>query len=90
MEASHVDPTWIEAQRKVGWPDMHPEDFCHLCGNPNPLWYVDTRAQWLEATEGWAAITGREGICCPTCFERMFNEGREKKWILRVVMEPLP
>ncbi len=30
------DPTAIAEQRTKGWPDFHPEDFCHRCGHPGP------------------------------------------------------
>lgn len=45
---SVVSPEYIKAQREAGWPDMHPEDYCHRCGNRNPLWYAD-RDDWLTA-----------------------------------------
>lgn len=64
---------WIKAQREEGWPDCHPEDFCHRCGAKNPSWWTD-RETWLAATRSWAAETGREGICCPTCFAEMHEE----------------
>lgn len=69
-EFKNVTPEYIKNQRESGWPDIHPEDFCHRCGNRNPKWYVD-QVVWDEVTEAWAAETGREGICCPTCFIEM-------------------
>jgi hypothetical protein len=30
------DPAEIAAQRNLGWPDFHPEDYCHRCGFPEP------------------------------------------------------
>lgn len=68
-----VDPEWIKEQRTLKWPDMHPEDFCHKCGCPNPDWSAPM-AEWLFATEKWRAETGREGICCPKCFQDMYSE----------------
>lgn len=78
---STVTPEYIKAQREQGWPDIHPEDYCHRCGNRNPLWYAD-RDDWLTATSAWAAETGREGICCPTCFAEMHQQatGRRTIW----------
>lgn len=68
-----VSPEWIRAQRDSGWPDMHPEDYCHRCGAPNMSWFTD-RETWLAATSAWAAETGREGICCPQCLALMHHE----------------
>lgn len=81
---SKVDPDWIKKQREQGWPDMHPEDYCHRCGNVNPSWFT-TRGDWLAATSKWAAETGREGICCPQCFEEMFNEATGSKISLQII-----
>lgn len=79
-----VDPEWIKAQRKQGWPDMHPEDYCHRCGNQNPMWCTD-RDTWLTATEAWATETGREGICCFDCLAQMMPGKPPIWWIV-----PLP
>jgi hypothetical protein len=70
VKPARVTPEYIVAQRELGWPDIHPEDYCHICGSSNPLWVTD-RATWLTATAQWATETGREGICCPSCFARM-------------------
>lgn len=78
-----VTPQHILDQRTAGWPDMHPEDFCHICGTQNMSWAA-TRADWLAATTPWAEATGREGICCPQCFAEMYTEntGTKKTWML--------
>lgn len=78
-----VDPAFIAEQRTLGWPDIHPEDYCHLCGGRNLAWHVD-RELWLVATAKWAAETGREGICCPSCFARMFADatGHDPIWTM--------
>jgi len=83
-EGAHVNPAWIVEQRLAGWPDMHPEGFCHKCGNRNAVWNVDSREAWLAATGAWAAETGREGICCLNCFTQMHEVRTEKKtpWVL--------
>lgn len=54
-----VDPNDIHAQRAAGWPDFHPEDYCHRCGRRNPLWFSP---EWVELTGG------DSGILCPPCF----------------------
>jgi len=79
-----VDPDHITEQRERGWPDMHPEDYCHRCGNRNPLWVAD-RDDWLTATSAWAAETGREGICCPTCFTEMHTNATGRAVVWRLV-----
>lgn len=78
-----VDVAWIEEQRALGWPDMHPEDWCHKCGGRNPKWCASAE-DWKVATAAWAAETGREGICCPACFANMFEQatGESPVWIL--------
>lgn len=79
-----MSPEAIKAQRETGWPDIHPEDFCHRCGTRNMLWCATSREDWLTATEPWAAETGREGICCPQCFAEMHaeNTGVATIWML--------
>ena len=55
-----MTPVEIEEQRRLGWPDFHPEDFCHKCGRPN------IRA-WFSPE--WEALVGsHSGILCPVCF----------------------
>lgn len=83
-----VYPIVIAQQRELGWPDMHPEDFCHLCGLRNPTWFV-SRKDWLIGTAKWAAETGREGICCPRCFQIMYDEATGHTTILKVCVELL-
>lgn len=81
---ARVSPEWIAEQRRLGWPDMHPEDFCHRCGARNPSWATGPWSRWREGTAAWAAETGREGICCPTCFAVMHEESTGKRvlWAL--------
>ncbi len=80
-----VSPDFILAQREAGWPDIHPEDYCHKCGVRNPSWFV-RREQWLCATEAWAEQTGREGICCVGCFAEMFTEATGEKVFCEVIL----
>ena len=83
-----VSPNYIEYQRKLGWPDIHPEDYCHRCGVEFDPWYTE-RSTWLDGTRQWSAETGREGICCMTCFTEMYRkEGKYVQWHL--VAEVLP
>lgn len=67
-------PSWVHAvlpetivdQREKGWPDFHPEDFCHRCGRRNPNWWTTDVHAWTHA------MSGRERrhleIVCPSCF----------------------
>jgi len=36
-----LDAADIAAQRGSGWPNFHPEDFCHRCGCQNVSWYIE-------------------------------------------------
>jgi hypothetical protein len=64
-------PDWVQAvlpeeigrQRAMGWPDFHPEDFCHRCGRRNPVWSGDLR-DWRIATE--QRPRGVLDILCPS------------------------
>lgn len=78
-----VTAEYIAGQREAGWPDIHPEDYCHKCGTRNMLW-VASREDWLAATSAWATETGREGICCPQCFAEMHEEQADGRvvWVL--------
>lgn len=55
----------IERQRENGWPDFHPEDFCHRCGRRNPVWVTDA-GEWEFATGHMPR--GVLTILCPSCF----------------------
>lgn len=79
----------IDNQRTQGWPDFHPEDYCHKCGAHNaPMWCA-TRDAWMTATAEWSEETGREGICCVACFARMHEEatGKRNVWMVVTVDE---
>lgn len=60
--SDRIDPAEIPRQREQGWPDFHPEDYCHRCGARNPVW----------ASSDWPELVGSHaGILCPTCFMRL-------------------
>lgn len=61
-----VSPEQIVEQRAKGWPDFHPEAFCHHCGNRNLWsWWVDSdRFNLAMAALGLDSAT----IVCPVCF----------------------
>lgn len=60
----------FDHQQAVGWLDFHPEDFCHRCGMPNPVWWIDSDV-WNcvmrddDGNQRWS------GIVCPTCFDEL-------------------
>lgn len=60
-----VTPNEIVHQRLLGWPDFHPEDFCHQCGQRNLVWWADSEL-WNAATAGLAR--GQMEVLCPSCF----------------------
>lgn len=66
--AEAVTPETIAEQRALGWPDFHPEDFCHRCGRRNVCWFVDSLL-WNEVDD----VNGRVSILCPTCFARKWE-----------------
>lgn len=76
-----VSPEEIDAQREMGWPDFHPEDFCHRCGAPNPSWAVDS--------DRFNAAMGQEyqwgGIVCVGCFVRLHEEATGLRCSWRLV-----
>jgi len=74
-QAEHDGPTpgQISEQREKGWPDFHPEDYCHECAAPNPGWFTP---DWLEA------FPGHGGIVCPRCFALRADPDKLSTWIL--------
>jgi hypothetical protein len=72
-----VTLAYIDQQRRDGWPDIHPEDFCHRCAGRNISWHI--------ASDVWNAVMRPEGadspwrwseIICPACFAELF----EARW----------
>lgn len=63
----HITQAQLDAQRRKGWPDFHPEDVCHRCGGTNISWSTDS-ADWNRVMRP-KGETGRWAeIICPTCF----------------------
>lgn len=72
-----VTPAEIVRQRQLGWPDFHPEDFCHICGHRNPI--------WSAPAEDWSTvIDGHGGIFCPSCWVTLYESvvGHRVGWWL--------
>lgn len=79
-----VLPEEVIRQRALGWPDFHPEEFCHRCGRRNvSSWYVDSDL-WDAATEG--RERGGVDILCPPCFVELFERASQTScsWELRL------
>lgn len=76
-----VTPAEIVRQRQLGWPDFHPEDFCHVCGHRNA-------APWSAPAAEWSAVVdGHGGIFCPSCFTTLYAAATDDDrvcWELRV------
>lgn len=80
--AQSVLPPEIAAQREKGWPDFHPETFCHRCGRRNINWWT-TAEEWEAAT---ANLPRKElEILCPQCFADMWEQetGERSAWQVR-------
>lgn len=72
----------IDDQRARGWPDFHPEDYCHRCGGRNAPWHVDSdrfnAAMGLPSEHRW------QGIICTGCFVELHESatGMRCSWQL--------
>lgn len=63
-----VDPEEIERQRVKGWPDFHPEAYCHRCGTRN-VW------SWSTDDDVFSEATGDSGtILCPQCLAAFYPD----------------
>lgn len=67
-----VTPDELAGQHAAGWPDFHPETYCHRCGNQN--------VSWFTAPETWNPVMRPYGdgtrwrwseIICIPCFIEM-------------------
>ena len=65
----------ITTQRAAGWPDFHPEDFCHRCGHKNVSWYIDG-STWADVMRSGDPLSwGRwQEIICIPCFIELAEE----------------
>ena len=77
----HINPKLIVEQRAKGWVDFHPEDFCHRCGNRNPVWYVDSD-RWNLAVDH--LDRGNLTVLDPACFIELWEAktGLKAAWDL--------
>lgn len=77
-----ISPALIVEQREKGWPDLHPEDYCHQCGGPNVCWWV-SGPEWERATA--SLERGVLTVLCPQCFVAAWERaaGTTSCWELR-------
>jgi hypothetical protein len=81
-----IDVNDLPAQRAAGWPDTHPEDYCHRCGNRNvPSWYVDSDR--FNLAFGPAEQHPYNGIVCPTCFVLAWQDATGLAAVWKLVPE---
>lgn len=83
-KVAHVDLRDIERQRILGWPDFHPENFCHRCGNRNIVWCVDSDRFNLAIGAPNGIDNQWQGIICIACFVELHEEatGLTCCWLL--------
>lgn len=80
-----VLPEEISRQRANGWPDFHPETFCHRCGRRNPNWWTDA-APWQRATAG--RERGALEILCPSCLCELHEQQAGVRVTWRLIIDP--
>jgi hypothetical protein len=62
----------IAEQRAKGWPDFHPEDYCHRCGHPNMCWFTQSDLWNAVVRDGGNEAWKTKGeILCPQCFAEL-------------------
>lgn len=61
-----VTPEAIRRQRELGWPDFHPETYCHRCGGRN-------LTSWSVPSEMWNRAASPRDILCPQCWTRAYE-----------------
>lgn len=74
----------LDAQRAKGWPDFHPEDYCHRCGNASESWATPAEV-WDPVMRGgdhngWGRW--QEIICIP-CFVELAGPYFPDAWTVR-------
>lgn len=67
IDIRRVTEADLERQRANGWPDFHPEDYCHRCGGRNCVWWVDSD-EWNRVMRDEDGNQLWWGIVCPSCF----------------------
>lgn len=77
----------IDAQREMGWPNFHPEKYCHRCGGMNvSSWYVDSDR--FNAALGHPNDHEYNGIVCPGCFVQLHEEATGMHTTWKLIPDP--
>lgn len=70
----------IADQRASGWPDFHPEDFCHRCGQRNVSWYTASEDFYKAKAQLGDEMPGSD-IICIACFVEALEAAEDRKII---------
>lgn len=82
----------IEAERAERWPNVHPEDYCHRCGEPNIVWFASSPV-WNALMrggngDGYGVYDEPfNGIICPVCFGQMWELAFDARRVWELRME---
>lgn len=76
----------IDAQRDAGWPDFHPEDYCHRCGGVNPVWWIDSDR--FNLAMGRPSEHRWNGIVCPGCFAELHAAATGLQTVWTMIPDP--
>ena len=77
----------MDEQRRLGWPDFHPEEFCHRCGGKNVRsWWVDSDR--FNAALGHPNEHPYNGIVCPGCFVELHEMATGMQTTWKLVPDP--
>lgn len=88
MERLSVTLEEIDEQRAKGWPDFHPEDFCHRCGGKNVRsWYSDND-RWNTALGSLKTGVNYNGIICPGCFVQLHESATGLQITWKLIPDP--
>lgn len=71
-----IDPAAIAKHREAGWPEFHPETYCHRCGAVNAQ-------SWTAPSELFNLAADTVEIICPPCFTNSARPLlRTRHWIV--------
>lgn len=84
IAAPRMDPETIPAHREAGWTDFHPEDFCHRCGDRNPVWFAPADV-WAKISTASLGEPSHAGIVCPACATELYEQatGTRPIWVFQ-------
>jgi hypothetical protein len=73
----------ITRQRALGWPDFHPEAYCHRCGQRNVY-------SWHAPDEVWNQVLDPAAIVCPQCFTELAREAGVEPSVWKLIDSDAP